>query len=328
MFIGESMYECPNCGAIYSKPDKGGRCPNCGYQVHEPSEEEKAREYEAEQREPGYQYYKSDISISDTFSKSFDILLKNIGPIIVYWLVPILIIIVVSVVSYHSVMSNLSNFSEASDPSVIINRVFRVMAIVIPLSLMSTVIQVLFAGGLVGMAKEAYETGKTTIHTGFSMIAKYPLGIIGASILLSIVVGLGLFICLIPGLLFCYWWLFTIPILIIEGKSITKAMSASKQYAKANETLGFTIVLIVVVIILTLVSGGIGTAITYVLPSEILSVNAEVIISPIIQGIISIFIKSIAVIVITVHYLRGRPMAAKEFKLESDSYKPPAPPKP
>jgi len=322
------MYECPKCGAIYSKPDEGGRCPNCGYQAHQPEESKGDEENEQQPQDQRYQYYKRDISLSDTFSKSFDILLKNIGPIVVYWLIPILIVIVVSVVSLNSVTTNFSNLSGETDPSVILDKVTRVMLLVIPLSLMSTIIQVLFAGGIVGMAKEAYETGKTNIHTGFSIISKYPLGIIGASILLSIVVGLGLFLCLIPGILFCYWWLFTIPILVIEGKSISDALSSSKKYAKTNDTLLFTIVLVVVVIILSLVAGGIGNLISIVLPSDILSVNANVVISPIIQGIISIFINSFAVIVITVHYLRGRPMAAKEFKYESDSYKPPAPPKP
>ncbi|MFW5928420.1 MAG: glycerophosphoryl diester phosphodiesterase membrane domain-containing protein [Thermoplasmatota archaeon] len=322
------MYECPNCGAIYSKPDKGGRCPNCGYQAHQPSESESSEKHQAEQKEPGYQYYKRDISISDTFSKSFDILLKNIGPILVYWLIPILIVIVISVVNYHSVTTNLSNISQSTDPTVILDKIMSVIFIVIPLALISTIVQVLFAGGLVGMAKEAYETGKTNIYTGFSVISKYPLGIIGASILLSIVVGLGLFLCLIPGLLFCYWWLFTIPILIIEGKSITQAMSSSKQYAKSNETLVFTIVLIVVIVVLSLVASGLGNIISMALQSKILSVNAAVIFGPIIQGIISIIVNSIAVIAITVHYLKGRPMAAKEYEYQSDSYKPPAPPKP
>lgn len=320
------MYECPNCGAIYSKPDKGGRCPNCGYQVQEQSDSEK---YETQDREPDYQYYKKEISISETLSKSFNILIKNIGPIFVYWLIPMLIIIVVSVISYHSVVTNLSNFSEVTDPSVIIDQFIGAMAIVIPLSLMSTIVQFLFAGGLVGMAKEAYETGKTNIHTGFSVISEFPLGIIGASIILTIIVGFGSMLCLIPGILFCYWWLFTIPILVIEGKSITNAMSSSKKYAKKNEALGFTIVLIVVVIILSMVAGGIGNLISWVFPSKIISIDASFIISPIIQGIISIFINSLAIIAITVHYLRGRPMAAKEFKYEADdSYKPPAPPKP
>lgn len=320
------MYECPNCGAIYSKPDKGGRCPNCGYQVQEQSDSEK---YETQDRGPDYQYYKKEISISETLSKSFNILIKNIGPIFVYWLIPMLIIIVVSVISYHSVVTNLSNFSEVTDPSVIIDQLIGAMAIVIPLSLMSTIVQFLFAGGLVGMAKEAYETGKTNIHTGFSVISEFPLGIIGASIILTIIVGFGSMLCLIPGILFCYWWLFTIPILVIEGKSITNAMSSSKKYAKTNEALGFTIVLIVVVIILSMVAGGIGNLISWVFPSKIISIDASFIISPIIQGIISIFINSLAIIAITVHYLRGRPMAAKEFKYEADdSYKPPAPPKP
>ncbi len=321
------MYECPNCGAIYSKPDKKGRCPHCGYQVQEPPEGEEKQQYEAQQEGP--QYYNRNIDISDTFSKSFDILTKNIGPIIVYWLIPILIVVVISVINADAIANNLTNISQTTEADVIMNKVMNMIFLVIPLALLSSIVQVLFAGGLVGMAKEAYETGSTNIHTGYSIISKYPLGIIGASILLSIIVGFGLFLCFIPGLLFCYWWLFTIPILVIEGKSITRAMSSSKKYAKSNETLVFTIVLVVVVIVLSLVASGIGNFISMVLPSKILSVDTSVVLSPIIQGIISIFINSVAVIAITVHYLRGRPMAAKEFKYEADeSYKPPAPPQP
>ncbi|MFW5928180.1 MAG: hypothetical protein ACOCSL_03170, partial [Thermoplasmatota archaeon] len=195
------MYECPNCGAIYSKPEKNGRCPHCGYQVHEPKEGEGQQKYEPLQRDEGAQYYNRNINISDTFSKSFDILINNLGPIIVYWLIPILIVVVISVINADAIANNLTNISQSTEPDVILNKFMNVIFLVIPLALISSIVQVLFAGGLVGMAKEAYETGTTNIHTGYSVISKYPLGIIGASILLSIIVGFGIFLCFIPGLL-------------------------------------------------------------------------------------------------------------------------------
>ncbi len=176
------------------------------------------------------------------------------------------------------------------------------------------------------MAKEAYETGKTDMNTGLDFIKKNPIGLIGASVLLTIVVSLGFMLCLVPGCLFCYWWLFTIPVLLIEGKGITDSLSASKDFAKKNETLGFTIVLILLVIVLSFVGGAIGSAVGWFIPSTFVT---QVLITPIVRGIIQLLVTSLAVIAITVHYLRGRPLSAKQYRYDQQGpqqYRPPAPP--
>jgi hypothetical protein len=313
------MQRCPNCGTIFSDYEaQEGKCPNCGEPIGP-----NVYEQPSQQKEEDVEYYKKDLSISDSFSKAFDILTDNLGPIIGYWIIPIIFVIIIQIFSNW-----VSLGMEELDPtniSALMNQVLAVVTITVPLGIVSWLLQVLFAGGLIGMAKEAYETGSTNVDTGLRMIKKYPLGLIGASILLTIIVSLGLFLCLIPGLIFCYWWLFTIPILVIEGRSITNAMSSSKKFSKANETLGFTIVLLLVIFVLSLLSGGIYSIFQMMFTISVGSVPAEVIVGPIISGLIYIFITSFIVITITVHYLKGRPMTAKEYKYQQGN-KPPAPP--
>lgn len=313
------MQRCPNCGTIFSDYEaQEGKCPNCGEPIGP-----NVYEQPSQQKEEDVEYYKKDLSISDSFSKAFDILTDNLGPIMGYWIIPIIFVIIIQIFSNW-----VSLGMEEIDPtniSALMNQVIAVVTITVPLGIISWLLQVLFAGGLIGMAKEAYETGSTNVDTGLRMIKKYPLGLIGASILLTIIVSLGLFLCLIPGLIFCYWWLFTIPILVIEGRSITNAMSSSKKFSKANETLGFTIVLLLVIFILSLLSGGIYSIFQMMFTISVGPVPAEVIVGPIISGLIYIFITSFIVITITVHYLKGRPMTAKEYKYQQGN-KPPAPP--
>ncbi|MFW6040791.1 MAG: hypothetical protein ACOC85_03035 [Thermoplasmatota archaeon] len=311
---GIDMRRCPNCGTIFSKyEEKQGRCPNCGEPVGPniatapkgPSEED-------------YEYYKKDLSITHTFSKAFDIFTENLGPIIGYWLIPIIVITLISIFTNWLTLG-LETLDPTTNLEAFISEMTSLFVVVLPLNFASWVIYILFAGGLIGMTKEAYETGNTKINTGFDVIKKHPIGLIGASIVLTLLVSIGLVLCIIPGLIFCYWWLFTIPIIVIEGKSISRAMSSSKKFSKANETLGFTIMLLIVVFILSLIAGGVGSFI------GLAFTRTSVIVGPIISGFVSVFVTSFAVISITVHFLKGRPVTAKEYRYGPED-RPPAPP--
>ncbi|MGM0510878.1 MAG: hypothetical protein ACQESD_07130 [Thermoplasmatota archaeon] len=313
------MPVCPNC-EYYFQEDKE-RCPRCGFILGN--------------RGP-YSRKSRGTDISSTLSIAFDIFKNNLIPILTFILIPTLIVGALNVFSSWQTMELTTSMAGEQDFSVIIDNMIKMMLITIPLSLMGWLIQILFAGGIVGMAKEGFQRGRTQIKAGFDIIRQHPLGLIGASIIVTLIVSVGLVLCLIPGLIFCYWWLFTIPILLIEGKSIGNAMSESKDFAKHHETLGFTIALIAIVIVISIVISGIfgiftssqsfgleqlgGSA-----PSVELELTPLFIISTVVQSFVNMTLSAFAITCITVHYLRGR-RSFKQRDQFSPGFKPQAPP--
>lgn len=310
---------CPNCGSRIPEEERGEFCPYCGSRLTGDRSKSSSSSFPQ-----GFQYYKRKLSTSDTLSKSYDILRDNLGPIFIYWMIPVLMIIVLTFIQQYTLMEATAVFEETTDLSVMWDTMISVYTIIIPLSLINTIIQVIFIGGVVGMAKEAYQIGRTSYKTGFESIKKHPLGIIGASIIITLLVNVGLVLCLIPGILFCYWWLFAIPIIVIEGKNITDSLSSSKKFAKDNDTIKFTLVLVGVIILMNIIGSIISMIVSYLIAGEIFSFSADVIITPIITGLITLLGMSFIGICITVHYLKGRPESSKEPK--EPRYETPPPP--
>ncbi len=314
------MPVCPNC-EYYFQEDKEDGCPRCGFLLgYQGPYRRKAR----------------GTDTTSTLSIAFDIFKNNLVPILTFILIPTLIVGSLNVFTSWQTMELTTSMTGEQDLSVIIDNMVKMMLITIPLSLMGWMIQILFAGGIVGMAKEGFQRGKTQIKAGFEIIRQHPLGLIGASIIVTLIVSVGLMLCLIPGIIFCYWWLFTIPILLIEGKSIGNAMSDSKDFAKHYETLGFTIALIVIVIVISIVIGGIFGILTSSqgfglgqIGGTTTAIEFEMtpmlIISTVLQSFVNMIVNAFAITCITVHYLRGRD-SFKQRDRFSPGFKPQAPP--
>jgi len=58
------------------------------------------------------------------------------------------------------------------------------------------------------------------------------ISLIAASVLVSIIVGIGMMLFVVPGLIFVTWFFYTIPALILEDKGALEAMSASRDFAR------------------------------------------------------------------------------------------------
>ncbi len=311
---------CSNCNSKIPEDEKGKFCPYCGAETV--PDKDRIPTWENPTWDDWYDY-KPKPRTSDTLEKGFKILSDNIGSILIYWLIPIILIISLSILQQYFLMDIVTAMEETTDPSVVFDYLFDLLVLMVPMSLIISILQVTFIGGVVGMAKEAYETGKTSYMTGFQVLKKHPMGIIGVSIIITIGVNVGVLLCLIPGFLLCYWWLFAIPVIVIEGKNIFGALSSSKDFAKDNETIKFTIVLVVVVILISMVGGILYTVISFLIDLELFSLT-YIILSPIITGIFSIIALSFLGICITVHYLNGR--SRKYDRRGQERNVPPPPP--
>lgn len=304
------MVRCPNCDGEFSTGElKEGDCPYCGYTL-------------GSMKPPmtgGKGSYEPGDDISGTFSAAFDIMKNNLGAFLPYLFIPAVIVAGLNIFLFTQTMGALGGM-QGGDSTDFYNNLMQIYAVAIPISLISTIINVLFAGGVVGMVKEGFEGKEARMMAAFDVIKKHPLGIIGASIVLTILISLGMMLCLIPGLFFCYWWLFTIPILVIEGKSIGDAMSSSKRFAKARGTMGFSIVLVIVIVILQAIAGSVSVfgAFSYSPnPYAIgFTFGPMMVVLQIVQSYLLMLVSAFAISSITVHYLRGKGSVSQ----------PPAPP--
>lgn len=284
---GEPMLKCPICEEPYgAMAGREGRCHSCGAKI-------------------GTDPRLRGNDVSSTLSMAWDILKDNFKEIMMLWLIPLGIAIVFSITLILYMSYNIPD----DDPAAALSMLATMLTIILPVSIGSVIIQLLFTGGLIGMVKEAFEKGTTKFSTGIATIKRYPLMIIATGVVVQLLVTLGLCLCLIPGLLLCYWWLFALPIVVIEGERLGESLSSSRKFASQNETLGFTIVIFLVVIGISIVGSFINIAITYPtagVTTEFGTFNIYTLAGNIITALVGALASIYFVIGVSVHYLRGR----------------------
>jgi hypothetical protein len=92
-----------------------------------------------------------------------------------------------------------------------------------------------------------------------------PLAIGG--ILASIGVTIGFILLIVPGLVLLTWWLFIVPVIMLEGRSATDAFGRSRELVRGN---GWNVFgLIVLTIVILVVAGIIIGIILLFLPDEV-----------------------------------------------------------
>ncbi len=242
--------------------------------------------------------------IYTTLSKGWRILTENFKEMMIFEAIPLTITIVFLLLYIFSfeMFSSLDG-AEAFKGLVIL------MMVLFPGMIMLTIIQLLFSGGFVGMAKEAYETGVTQAKTGFSVIKKYPLMIVATGFIVQVLISFGLCLCIIPGILFCYWWLFALPAVVIEGKGVSEALDTSKNFATNNSTFLFTVAIFIVISVGAIISMLISVGLTFPYggvtePPSIY--NVPYLVRTIISSFLSALLGIYFILCVSVHYMRGR----------------------
>ena len=251
-------------------------------------------------------YTRQRLNASTSITAGLKVYFQNIGPFLAYYTPLFLVILSLSLLSLSS-MGMFGMFSGTTQtPDVTVHTLFsfKYWFFTILITLVEAAAMGLFFGGGASMAKEAYETGKTIPSTGFSIISQRAPYLIGGYVLFTFVVTIGTMACLIPGLLFCYWWLFAVVIIALEGHGIIDAFGRSKDFAERNDTLIFTIVVFALMLAITAVASvpvsiltlkGGGLSATFLWLSQAVSSAVQSYVA------FPIFVNSV-----TVHYLRGR----------------------
>jgi len=241
-------------------------------------------------------------------SQAWNIYTSNWQSFVVFFLPAVLVSAIITMLTVGTgEMTFLSAISGSDpgllDPGQIMAQLARLFMVLFLGGILSLVAQALFMGGMVGMAGEAMHTGTTTISKGFGTMSNRFVAILVTYLAFSIVVAIGFVLCCIPGIFFCYWWLFAIVIVVVETADISEAFSKSKSFAQRHETFGFAVVLLVIVMVVNGIFSTIGNHVSMAVTDDLMTSTA---VSAIFSSIGSLLSMPFFVIALTVHYLRGR----------------------
>lgn len=107
---------------------------------------------------------------------------------------------------------------------------------------------VLCRGALTKSVSESYLGNEITVGQAYRFVWPKLLTLIGAGILVTLVVYLGIILLVVPGIIFGLWYSLTTPAIIVENLSATRGMSRSKALASGNLgkifSVGFLIIII------------------------------------------------------------------------------------
>ncbi len=112
----------------------------------------------------------------------------------------------------------------------------------------------LFAHGMtVGMAKEAIDTGATSINSGINIAMSRFAPLLIAAILVGIIVAIGSVLLVIPGLIAAFLLMFTFVVIVVDNIGAVEAMKKSFETVKSH--LGDAVIFFIAMIVIGLVFG-------------------------------------------------------------------------
>ncbi len=252
---------------------------------------------------PGGYYPQPDIG--DTLSDALNLYKTNFSAFFSFWAIPAILAIILSLIPIFVLGGGLNKLGVTPDSEPDIGVILSLLSFSLMLLIAIAIINMLFTGGIIGMTKKAMDTGKTDSGTGFETIKKYFAAIIATSIVVGILIAIGFILCCIPGILFCYWWMFAVTIVVVEGVGLSEAMSRSKQFAETRHTFWFAVVLFVIIIIINIIA----SVITEVIASGLIFAIGfwpGWIVSTVIGQLFQWIIAPFATIAIAIHYIKGR----------------------
>ena len=119
-----------------------------------------------------------------------------------------------------------------------------------------TLAGVFWLQGALVVAIEDLRDGRADLSIGETLSRVRPrmntLGVVGILAALGITVGLILLI--VPGLVLATWWLLVVPVVMLEGRSVTEAFGRSRELVRGN---GWNVFGLIVLTFLILIATGI-----------------------------------------------------------------------
>jgi hypothetical protein len=177
--------------------------------------------------------------VGEALTSSFNILRKN-PKILIPQIISSLIFTLLLGVKYHHLPSGLSGWLLFFPLDFL-----RLVAGFIIYSIVSGMYPLLVKDVVNGVSPSL----ASAAHTAFKKV----ISLIAASILVSIIVGIGLVLFIVPGLIFLTWFFYTIPALMLEDKGALEAMIASRYFGRDKKL--NTLAVIILLGLATLIGG-------------------------------------------------------------------------
>lgn len=129
--------------------------------------------------------------------------------------------------------------------------------IFIPLSIVIAFVSApLTYGAMVWSIAGGYLGEPISVKTAWRHAMRRSLSLIGGNLLYGLLVGLGMVLCLVPGVVFGIWFLFYGQGIMLEGLGVGQSMARSKELIKGNMGAGFVLGLLLGVISIMVNLGG------------------------------------------------------------------------
>lgn len=165
-----------------------------------------------------------------------------------------------------------------------------VLGAAVAVTLLSWVLNILAQGMAVGMSSAALR-GKTSVEVGLEVLGRKLGSLIVAGVLVSLAIGVGFVLLILPGLIIGFLLMFTVIALVLEDLEALEAMRRSYSVVRSN--LGDAFVYALLMVALWFVAGMVGALLSKV------PVVGYSLLSPALDGVVSAVITIAGVLFFT-----------------------------
>jgi len=174
------------------------------------------------------------MDIVGIFKESIDVAKKNY----VIFLPPVAVAVVMALLTLILVGTGVISMglvgAGMQSPGAIMPLVGTILGGFFIIGVIGMILGLIAHGMTVAMAREALDTGSTSINSGLSIAAGRLGELVVASILVGIIVFVGFMLLVIPGLIAAFFLMFTFVSVIVDNAGPVGAMKKSYETVRAN----------------------------------------------------------------------------------------------
>ena len=196
------------------------------------------------------------ISVRDIVKRTFNIFKSNFSRFLLPFLILYSVMAVILSLFYYSFFDlSYDDLLELQEEELAL-----VISVIIVTILAFIIFLFIAAGMVIQMVADAHEGKELDLGRSFRVASSKIFNLIGAAILVGFLTLIGLFLFIIPGILFYVWFSLSAQAVILEDKSAKDSLSRSKELVKGNwwKTFGVIFVIGIFLFILNLIANFIG----------------------------------------------------------------------
>ncbi len=185
---------------------------------------------------------KPQVDIFDSTLDSFRLYRKHLSSFFQFWTIPTLITVICGMmIIYFSDLAGRSSLSE-----------FEYFLFLILFSILTFSVNTLFSGGIIAMTHEAMRGNTPSVKMAYDVMVKKGWRILLTGLVIGFMIGFGNILFFL-GMLFCYWYIFAVCAVTLEGYTTIQAMDRCKNFSESQNVAWFIGILVVMIFVIFLV---------------------------------------------------------------------------